>query len=307
MRQVVSVLAAAGCLMAVPVSAAAVSASMVSASMVSARSPAVFSRVATRLAIAASAPDQATAGTTMTLTATVTAADGTRPAGSVQFTTDGTDIGSPVAVTSGAATATTTFATAGRAELSAMFIPASTAYRSAMGAETLTPGGAVPLTIAVPQSGLFSVTVAPGTVNLAGSGLTATGTLQDITVTDTRNYYPGWSGTGQESSFTGSGTAAGSVISGGQLGWVPAAVEALQDGASLGSRVAPVSPGLGSAPATLALAPPGCGFGTNVLSASLTLAIPPAAVAGPYLGSMTITFMTAGPQNEVCAVIPISA
>jgi hypothetical protein len=190
----------------------------------------------------------------------------------------------------------------------AVFLPASASYRSAIdaGVEVLTPGATVPLTFSEPQSGAFSITISPGTVDLAVSGLTATGTLEDITVNDSRNYYPGWSGTGQESVFTGSGTAAGSAIAGGQLGWVPTAVQAPQDGASLGTRVNPVSPGLGATAATLALAPPGCGFGTNVLSANLTLDIPPAAVAGPYLGSMTITFMTVGPQNEVCAVVPIS-
>jgi trimeric autotransporter adhesin len=253
-------------------------------------------------------PAPATTGATVTLTADVAAADGSTPAGSVQFESDGTDIGSPATVTSGVATAKTSFAAGGADSLSAVFIPATGSYLTSAGTftEAVDVTGSVPLAISVPQAGTFTVTIAPGTVNLAVSGLTATGTLEDITVTDTRNYYPGWSGTGQESSFTGSGTAAGSVISGGQLGWTPTAVETLQDGASLGGHVAPVSPGLGSTAATLALAPPGCGVGTNVLSAGLTLAIPAAAAAGPYLGSMTITFMTAGPQDEVCAVIPIS-
>ncbi|HXL96589.1 MAG TPA: Ig-like domain repeat protein [Streptosporangiaceae bacterium] len=263
--------------------------------------------VATTTTLTAS-PATVTTGATVTLTADVAAADSTTPAGSVQFEAGGTDIGTPAAVTGGVASATTTFAAGGAQALSAVFIPATAAYLTSAGTftEAVNVAGSVPLATTVPQSGTFTVTITPGTVNLAVAGLTATGTLEDITVTDTRNYYPGWSGTGQESAFTGSGTAIGSTISGGQLGWVPTAVETLQDGASLGSHVAPVSPGLGSTAATLALAPPGCGVGTNVLSASLTLDIPAAAAAGPYLGSMTITFMTAGPQDEVCAVIPIS-
>jgi hypothetical protein len=110
----------------------------------------------------------------------------------------------------------------------------------------------------VPQGGAFTLTVAPGTVNLTVSGATATGTLEDVTVTDTRNYYPGWSVSGQTSSFDGSGTAAGSTFSGNQLGWVPTAVGSLEDGASLGGTAAPVSPGLGTTAATLA-------FGERIL------------------------------------------
>jgi hypothetical protein len=45
-------------------------------------------------------------------------------------------------------------------------------------------------------------------------------------VTDTRNYYPGWSVSGQDSNWTGSGTAAGFTISGNQLGWTPIAAGA---------------------------------------------------------------------------------
>src|SRR5580698_2245534 len=101
---------------------------------------------------------------------------------------------------------------AGQVQLAAVFLPATASYRSAIdaGVEVLTPGATVPLTFSEPQSGAFSITISPGTVDLAVSGLTATGTLEDITVNDSRNYYPGWSGTGQESVFTGSGTAAGS-------------------------------------------------------------------------------------------------
>ena len=247
-------------------------------------------------------PDPATAGASVTLTAAVSAANGRTPAGSVQFEAGGTDIGSAVTVNaSGVATATTTFATAGSQALSAVFAPASSAYQSSTGTctETVNPAatqnGSVPITVGVPQSGAFTVTVAPGTVTLAVSGLVATGTLQDVTVADTRNYYPGWSVTGQDSGFTGSGAAAGAAIAGDQLGWTPMAVGSLQGGATLGGTVAPASPGLGSTAATLASAEAGDGYGTNVLTASVTLAIPPSAAPGPYSGALTVTYVEAAP------------
>lgn len=239
----------------------------------------------------------------VTLMATVSAGDGSVPAGAVQFEAGGADIGSPIAVTGGRATTTAAVAAvAAPVSLTAVFTAACSGYLSPAGSETetLSPAGAQSLAT-LAESGTFTVTIASGTVNLAVSGLTATGSLEDITVTDTRSDSPGWSVSGQDSGFTGFGTAAGWSISGDQLGWAPAAVGALQGGATLGGTVAPVSPGLGSAAAMLAAAPPGCGLGTNVLSANLTLAIPPSA-AGPYSGAMTITYIAAGPQNHTCPV-----
>jgi hypothetical protein len=165
------------------------------------------------------------------------------------------------------------------------------------------------LTASAPQSGAFAVTISPGTVEMAVSGSAATGALQDITVTDTRSTYPGWEVSGQVSAFAGAGAAAGWTIPGSQLGWTPTAVGALEGGAVLGGAVAPAKPGLGvgTAAATLAVAPPGCGSGTNVLSANLTLAIPLGTVPGPYEGTMTITYVDAGPQDEVCESVPVTA
>jgi hypothetical protein len=254
-------------------------------------------------------PGPAPVNATVTLTATVSAADGSSPAGTVQFETGSADIGSPVTVVNGVATTTATFATAGSTALSATFTPSSSSYGSSAGTYTETVsayGGTVPVALTVPQSGTFTLTVTPGTVNLSVSGLTATGTLEDITVTDSRNYYPGWSISGQDSNFTGAGTAVGSTISGNQLGWAPVFVGSPQDGATLGGTVAPASPGLGTTAATLALAPPGCGFGTNVMSANLTLTIPSTSPAGSYSSTMTITAVTTGPQNELCVSVPIS-
>jgi hypothetical protein len=156
---------------------------------------------------------------TVNLTATVQGVDGSYPAGYVQFQLNGTDIGEPAPVGGGeVATGSAAFTVTGSLTVTAVFTPTDTmAYAGSTGAYllTVTPadgGGNVPITTTVPQSGAFVLTITPGTVNLAVSGSTATGTLQDVTVSDSRNYYPGWSVSGQSSSFTGAGAAAGSTI-----------------------------------------------------------------------------------------------
>jgi hypothetical protein len=243
--------------------------------------------------------------TSVTLTATEVAADGTNPAGSVQFLSGTSDIGGAVAVNaSGVATTTTTFSTAGTYSVTAVFTPTSSSYASSTSSavtETVTTGtsctsGAEPLSVDIATSGTFTLTVPTGTVTLVVSGSTATGALNTITVSDTRNTFPGWSVTGQTSNFAGSGTAAGQTISGDQLGWVPTDT-ALATGATLGPTVAPgTSPGgLEDTAAVLASAVPGGGGGTSSLSANLTLDIPAAAFAGPYAATMTITAVTTGP------------
>ena len=243
-------------------------------------------------------PSPATAGSNVTLTADVTAADGSSPAGSVQFTAGTTAIGSPVTVTGGIASTTTTFAAAGPQSLSAVFTPANTAvYNSSSGPLSLTvqsgaTSGALPLATTVPAVGSLSLTVAPSTVTLAVSGANAAGTLSPVTVTDTRNTYPGWSVSGQAGDFAGSGSAAGSAISGSQLGWVPTDTS-LATGAALGPTVAPATPGLGGMPGILASAAAGGGLGTSLLGANLTLAIPPTAAAGPYASTLTVTAVAA--------------
>jgi hypothetical protein len=100
----------------------------------------------------------ARAGATVTLTATVAAANGTTPAGSVLFETGGAVIGSPVAVTNGRAATAVTFA--GAAEpvtLSAVFSAASTAYLDSSSGYTVADAadGQSPPTISVPRRGMF--------------------------------------------------------------------------------------------------------------------------------------------------------
>ena len=242
-------------------------------------------------------------GQTVTLTATVHTLDGSQPAGSVQFLAGLTAIGSPVAVNpvnvlQSVATTTTAFASTGFQPLSAVFTPTNTTGYSpstATYSEFVVPAGAPvtgsePLVVSVPASGSFTLTVGTGTVTLTISGSSATGVLNPVTVSDTRNTFPGWSVSGQESDFAGSGTAAGYTISGNQLGWAPTLTSGTS--AVLGPAVAPTGPGLGATAATLAYAIAPNGFGTNVLGAILTLAIPPLAAAGPYTGTLTITAVT---------------
>jgi Bacterial Ig-like domain (group 3) len=161
--------------------------------------------------------------TRINMTATVTAADGTHPAGSVLFEIGSMFLGGPVAVNADGVASTLSaniFFAAGSYPLEAVFTPANIfSYASSTGTfdETVAEiAGTVPVAVTVPPGGTFTVTVTPGTVNLGAQGssspLVATGMLQPVTVADTRNYLPGGSVSGQESAFTGSGTAAGSTI-----------------------------------------------------------------------------------------------
>jgi len=275
--------------------------------------------VATTTTLTAS-PDPAAAGATVTLTATVKAADGTIPRGEVAFLAGFTLISVAPVNASGVATATTTFAAAGTnprtVSLAAWFFGLIGSYSGSAGhcSQTVNPSGtqtggnSVPVTVTVPRRGAFTVTITPGTVTLrAPNRVSAKGTLLDITVTDLRTEYPGWSVSGQESSFIGTGVAAGDTISGNQLGWTPYLVSGNQlgwtpylvvfrrGGVTPGPPVAPADPGLGTTAAILASADEGGGFGTYVLSASVVLDIPPTAAGGPYGGSLTITAVEAGP------------
>ena len=251
-------------------------------------------------------PDPAVAGAAVTLTATEVAGDNTSPAGSVLFEIGGTAIGSPVPVNPrGVAAITTTFAGAGVDALSAVFTPADlTSFN--VSASTLSlpvkpaPPHTIPLAVTVPQSGAFTLTVdTTDTVTLAVSGSSATAATTQITVSDTRNTFPGWSVHGQATDWTGSGAAAGATISGNQLGWMPTSTGTLPQGVILGSPVTPASPGLGSTPAELASAPPGAGngYGTSEFGADLTLVIPQTptpAAAGSYTTALTISAVESG-------------
>jgi len=256
--------------------------------------------VATTTTLTASSP--AFAGENVTLTATVSPANAT---GTVVFMNGATAINStPATVTGGVATTTTQFATAGAESLTAVYTPTTgTSFVTSTGSLSLTVSpppansGAIPLAVSVPTTGTFTLTVdTADTVNLTVAGLTGTGATTAIGVSDTRNTYPGWSVSGQDGAWTGTGTAAGGTFSGNQLGWAPTDT-ALAPGVTLGSPVTAANPGLGTTAATLASVHAGLGngFGTSTLGANLSLVIPPTAPAGPYTSGLTISAVTSNP------------
>ena len=257
----------------------------------------------------AASPSTATSGQSVTLTATTTPSDAT---GTIQFMNNGTAINGPVTISGGTATTTFTAPTVTAAEtenLTAVYTPDDSTKFTAAGPGsaplTVNPAGStggnsgtVPLAVNVPTGsggGSFTLTVDTATtVNLTGSGASATGSTTPITVADTRTTPPGWSVSGQDADWTGTGTAANGTISGNQLGWTPTDT-VLATGATLGGTVAPASPGIGTTAATLASAPAGSGAGTSTLGADLNLAIPATATPGPYTSGLTISAVTSAP------------
>jgi alpha-tubulin suppressor-like RCC1 family protein len=263
------------------------------------------SAVSTTTQLTAS-PNPTPAGMAVTLTASEVAADGTHPAGSVQFEVGGTTIGQPVAVDdTGTAQTTETFAAPGTASVSAVFTPAdTTAYQPSTGTLTVTvnpvatSSGTVPLAAGVPQAGTFTLTVdTADTVTLAVSGSSAAAAATPIIVSDTRNTFPGWSVSGQDSDWTGAGSAADASIPADQLGWAPTSSGTLPNGVTLGAVVPPGDPGLGSAAGVLASVTAGLGkgYGTATLGAALTLLIPTGQAPGPYTANLTLTAVDVAP------------
>jgi hypothetical protein len=249
-------------------------------------------------------PNPATSGSTVTLTATTSVAGAT---GTVQFENNGTNINTtPAAVSGGKATTTftaPTVTTATTANLTAVYTPSGSFTAGTAGSLALpvnpapANSGTIPLAVSVPASGSFSLSVdSTDLVNLTATGLTASGTTTPITVADSRNTYPGWSVSGQDAAWTGTGTAAGGTFSGDQLGWAPTDT-ALAPGVTLGATIAPAAPGLGTTAATLASVHAGLGngYGTSTLGANLSLVIPPTAPAGPYTSGLTISAVTSNP------------
>jgi hypothetical protein len=181
------------------------------------------------------------------------------------------------------------------AVVTSAFIPASGTHQAsqattdAMSSSSDPTAGTVPLSLIIPVSGYFTFTVIPSLVPLTAqrSAPYATGLVQGITLTDTRNYLPGWSVTGQAANLT----AGGQPLAASQLGWVPTGT--VKGGGTLGPPVTPGNPGMGS-PAILASALPGSGFGTDTLGAMLLLQIPPGAAGEIYTGTLTITVVASG-------------
>jgi len=255
-------------------------------------------------------PSPAASGATVTLTASVTAADGSSPAGTVQFASGSTNLDAFVVVNAGgvatpatmSVTAMTTTSSATEA-LSAVFTPTdSLTYGPSTGTFSLPVqpapiAGAIPVDVAVPQTGQLTVTVSTTAIALVSSvattPATATGTLNDVSVSDTRSNAPGWVVMGQDTAFTSPVNTF--TIPGDDMGWTPNCIT-LSGGATCGQPVPPgSSTGLADAAQVLASAPSGSGLGSDTLSASLTLDIPATAPVDPYQSTVTITYLVIGP------------
>jgi hypothetical protein len=255
-------------------------------------------------------PSSAPQGSTVSLSATVAQAGiGTDvPVGTVQFEVNGTAIGTPIVLNaSGTAATTTTFTTVGTQSVTAVFNPLSDLFQASTSAavtETITAMQQGELiTVTVPPQGAFAFGASGSQVPLTQSGLTATGTLALVMVTESRtglgpdpsnpalvngfSGYPGWSVLGQETDFTAPGSNPAGHIAASQLGWTP--VTPSQGDFTLAPGVPPNGPGLGSTPQGLASAGEGHGFGIANFGANLTLDIPPTAPAGAYTGTLTLT------------------
>ena len=128
---------------------------------------------------------------------------------------------------------------------------------------------------------------------------TATGFLNQVTVTDTRQGDAGWRVTGQMASLTT--TPAGGTISGNQLGWRPQATplgttpaytqNVVFDTADPGVAPPATNHGLGTSQ-RLGYAPAGAGLGSAELDARVKLEIPLTAPAGAYSGVLSLTLLS---------------
>ncbi len=262
---------------------------------------------ATTTTVSASSASVATGGTD-TFTATVTSASGT-PAGTVAFSDGTTSLGSFTLVNGSASVQDTTSLTgAGTTHtITAVFTPTSaTAFASSQGStNVLVTGGLIQsetINVNIPASqGQLILTVNNATPVSMGTAVlsadfktfTASGTLNDVTVSDQRNQtVPGWHVTGKVGNFVGT-TNALNTIGGQYLGWAPAVKTQNTAGDVLaGAAVTPNSPGL-TTESPLGSAAVGKGLNTSVFNATVTLSAPASTQPDTYSATMTITLYTA--------------
>ncbi|MEN3358938.1 MAG: hypothetical protein V7637_2920 [Mycobacteriales bacterium] len=247
-------------------------------------------------------------GAQVTLTATVAPATGTgSPSGTVQFKDGANNVGSPVALAGGTATASTSALATGNHQLTAVYSGDSTFAASTSAAVPLVVnapanGGSETINVTVP-AGALSLTIANASVTLPDLQLnpgntmfSTSGPINPATVTDTRAGNPGWTVSGQISDFTGPGS-----INGANLGWTPAVADkaasqtvtagstvAAANGLAPGATAGDPAQGLKTA-RTLATAAAGAGLGTAHVSAGLTLNAPTSTPAGSYSATLTLT------------------
>lgn len=181
--------------------------------------------------------------------------------------------------------------------------PTPTPTPTPVSTPTPTPApGSQNINVTIPglADGLLTLTVGgDGTVNLTdasfqGTFLQATGRLDPVTITDTRQGNEGpydWTSSGVVSDFIGSNSL--NMIPGEHLGWTPTVVTA-GGGAVAGPLVTPgfplAGPGLGS-PQVFASAPGGHPTGSATLDALLDLRMPVTQAPDSYAATMTFTVL----------------
>ena len=149
------------------------------------------------------------------------------------------------------------------------------------------------VTVTIPASaqGLrFTVSpdgVALSAAELEGEEFVATGTLEEVRVTDTRSERKQWTLNGRSSDFAGPGEA---TIDGSALGWKPALVGAGNAGTA-GAEVVPGTGGGLSSDKPLAQAPDGVTQTETRVQAGVTLNAPADTPAGDYASTLTLTLI----------------
>ena len=151
-----------------------------------------------------SSANPSTFGQSVTFTARVTAnGGGATPTGSVQFTIDGSDFGSPVSLSNGSAQSQAiTSLTPGTHSIQAVYGPSSSSFGASTGSLTQTVNGQVPTTLSLTTSPNPSTFGSPVT-------LTATVTSTALTPTGAVTFFDGACGSGTSlgsASLTASGT-----------------------------------------------------------------------------------------------------
>ncbi|WP_208322739.1 Ig-like domain-containing protein [Salinibacterium sp. ZJ454] len=249
-------------------------------------------KTATTTGLAASG----TTATSTTLTATVAPA----ATGTVTFKQGGTAIGSPVAVSAGAASLPMSGLTPNTAHSFTAEYSGDATHEASTGTVSFNTLPAadgsesdVNLTVPAAESdeptGL-KISVKPDAVTLsgaaartAGSPWTATGSLGNVTVNDDRREATaqGWTLSGKAADFTGSGTAAGSSIAASSLGWTPAKVSGAGTEGSASTDLSAsrtLATGIASATSNV----------QTTVGAALSLVVPADKQAGAYSSKITL-------------------
>ncbi len=156
------------------------------------------------------------------------------------------------------------------------------------------PAGALVLTQDCLADPTCTVNLTTGALDASGTYYTATGTLYELTVTDTRDVDAGWSVKGDlADTFTTTGDSFNSRA----MGWAPnvtydapAAPDGYDPNPVAGVTIAPnTSNDIKDGIAVLFSAPSGAGLGVARATAGITLQIPVSAQAGVYTAQLAIS------------------